>query len=95
MPVSRCGTSDTSTSMPQSPRELISEVAQVRPAAPMSWMPTSASVFMTSRQASMRSFSMKGSPTCTVGRFSADDSSNSAEAIVAPWMPSRPVLAPT
>ncbi len=37
---------------------------------------------------------MNGSPTCTVGRFSSVDASNSAEAIVAPWMPSRPVLAP-
>jgi hypothetical protein len=38
---------------------------------------------------------MNGSPTWTAGRFSADDSSNSAEAMVAPWMPSRPVFAPT
>ena len=61
----------------------------------MSWMPTSAPVFMTSRQASSRSFSVNGSPTWTAGRFSSDFSSNSADAIVAPWMPSRPVLAPT
>ena len=32
----------------------------------------------------MSSFSMKGSPTWTAGRFSADDSSNSADAMVAP-----------
>ena len=38
---------------------------------------------------------MNGSPTCTVGRFSSLPSPNSAEAMVAPWMPSRPVLAPT
>ena len=95
MPVSRCGTRDTSTSMPVPPRAAISQVEQVSPAAPMSWMPTSASVRMTSRQASSSSFSMKGSPTCTAGRLSADRSSNSADAIVAPWMPSRPVLAPT
>ena len=38
---------------------------------------------------------MKGSPTCTAGRFSSSLSSNSADAIVAPWIPSRPVLAPT
>ena len=38
----------------------------------MSWMPTSASVCITSRQASSSSFSMNGSPTCTAGRFSAD-----------------------
>ena len=70
-------------------------VEQVSPAAPMSWMPTSASVCITSRHASSSSFSMNGSPTCTAGRFSADFSSNSADAIVAPWMPSRPVFAPT
>ena len=58
----------------------------------MSWTPTSASVFISSRHASSSSFSMNGSPTCTAGRFSADFSSNSADAIVAPWMPSRPVL---
>ena len=38
---------------------------------------------------------MNGSPTWTVGRFSSLPSPNSAEAMVAPWMPSRPVLAPT
>ncbi len=37
---------------------------------------------------------MNGSPTCTVGRFSSVAASNSSEAIVAPWMPSRPVFAP-
>ena len=47
------------------------------------------------RHASINSFSVKGSPTCTVGRFSSDLSSNSADAIVAPWMPSRPVFEPT
>ena len=84
MPVSRCGTRDTSMSMPAPPREPISLVEHVRPAAPISWMPTSASLFITSRQASSSSFSMNGSPTCTAGRFSADFSSNSADAIVAP-----------
>ena len=95
MPVSRCGTCITSMLIPQPPREPISEVEHDRPAAPMSWMPTTAPVFITSRQASIRSFSMNGSPTWTAGRFSADFSSNSADAIVAPWMPSRPVFAPT
>ena len=39
---------------------------------------------------------MNGSPTCTVGRFwLASSAANSSEAIVAPWMPSRPVLEPT
>ena len=45
---------------------------------------SSASVCISSRHASSSSFSMNGSPTCTAGRFSADFSSNSADAIVAP-----------
>ena len=70
MPVSRCGTSETSISTPAPPRDPISVVEQVSPAAPMSWMPMSASVCITSRHASSSSFSMNGSPTCTAGRFS-------------------------
>ena len=61
----------------------------------MSWMPTIAPVFIASRHASSRTFSMNGSPTWTVGRFSSLPSPNSADAMVAPWIPSRPVLAPT
>ena len=38
---------------------------------------------------------MKGSPTCTADRWVAFSSEKSAEAKVAPWIPSRPVLAPT
>ena len=95
MPVSRCGTFATSISTPTPPRDPVSDVAHVSPAAPMSCTPTHASVAITSRHASRSNFSMNGSPTCTAGRFSEDDSSNSADAIVAPWMPSRPVLAPT
>ena len=81
--------------MPLPARPAISTDELVSPAAPMSWMPTSASVWNSSRHASSRSFSVKGSPTCTVGRLLSLSSSNSAEAIVAPWMPSRPVLLPT
>ena len=66
------------------PREPVSDVAHVRPAAPMSCTPTTESVAMTSRHASSWSFSMNGSPTWTAGRFSADRSSNSADAMVAP-----------
>ena len=61
----------------------------------MSWTATSASPSMSSRHASRSNFSRKGSPTCTVGRWSAASSSNSADAIEAPWIPSRPVFAPT
>ena len=81
--------------MPRPPLDDISTEDEVRPAAPMSWIATMASVAINSRQASSSSFSVKGSPTCTVGRFSSESSLNSADAMVAPWMPSRPVLAPT
>ncbi len=38
---------------------------------------------------------MNGSPICTFGRFAPASSPKPADAIVAPWMPSRPVFAPT
>ena len=81
--------------MPTPPLSAISAVDEVSPAAPMSWIAMIESVAINSRQASISSFSVNGSPTCTVGRFSSLLSSNSAEAIVAPWMPSRPVFEPT
>jgi hypothetical protein len=94
MPSSRRGTASMSITRPLPARLAISTLEEVSPAAPMSWMPTSASVLNSSRQASSKSFSRKGSPTCTVGRFDSLSSSNSALAMVAPWMPSRPVRAP-
>jgi hypothetical protein len=94
MPSSRVGTFSSHNSTPRFPLAPISTAEQVRPAAPMSWMAITAPEAINSRQASRRSFSAKGSPTCTVGRFSSDFSSNSADAMVAPWMPSRPVLEP-
>ena len=48
-----------------------------------------------SRQASNKSFSVNGSPTCTVGFFSSILSSNLAEAMLAPCIPSLPVFDPT
>ncbi len=96
MPVSRTGTFERSISTPLPARPAISKDDEVSPAAPMSWIPTTASVSKSSRHASMRSFSVNGSPTCTVGRFwFASSAANSSEAIVAPWMPSRPVFEPT
>ncbi len=80
--------------MPRSPLAPISTAEEVRPAAPMSWMATTAPEAISSRQASSSSFSENGSPTCTVGRFPWLSSSKTAEAIEAPWMPSRPVLEP-
>ena len=81
--------------MPTPPLPAISTEELVSPAAPMSWMATMASVAISSRQASISSFSTNGSPTCTVGRFSSESLPNSVLAMVAPWMPSRPVLEPT
>lgn len=58
-------------------------------------MPTTRSSRNSSRQHSMSSFSMNGSPTWTDGRFWWDSSSNVAEARTdAPPMPSGPVRAP-
>ncbi len=50
----------------------------------MSWIAMTQPLAMISRQASSKSFSANGSPTCTVGRFSSEFSPNSAEAMVAP-----------
>ena len=63
MPASRLGTRAQSISMPRPPLDAISQLDEVRPAAPMSWMATMASFFISSRQASMSLFSVKGSPT--------------------------------
>ena len=58
-------------------------------------MPCSRPSCFSSRHASMSSFSVNGSPTCTLGRFASAPSSNSCDArIDAPPMPSRPVLDP-
>src|SRR5271168_2410585 len=82
MPVARCGTVSRSSSMPTPPLPAISTEELVSPAAPISWIATIASVAINSRQASISSFSVNGSPTWTVGRFSPRASApNSAEAI--------------
>ena len=59
----RLGTLSRSMRMPTPPLALVSAVEQMMPAAPMSYMPTSAPVGITSRQASSSFFSWKGSPT--------------------------------
>ena len=66
--------------MPAPPRPAISIEVLVSPAAPMSWMATTCSVFMSSRHASSSSFSANGSPTCTAGRFSGAEASSAADA---------------
>ena len=95
MPVSRRGTWSRSSSRPLPARAAISTDDEVSPAAPMSWMPTSTSVgeelearleeqLLDERIADLHRRALRLGPS----------SSNSAEAMVAPWMPSRPVLAP-
>jgi hypothetical protein len=60
----------------------------------MSWMATMWPLRISSRLASSSSFSVNGSPTCTIGRFASLADERSSEANDAPWMPSRPVRAP-
>ena len=81
--------------MPTSPLALVSAVEQIIPAAPISCIPATAPVGITSRQASNNFFSWKGSPTCTAGRSSILFSVISAEANAAPPIPSLPVALPT
>ncbi len=72
-----------------------SEVAQEMPPAPRSWMPSTRRRSISSRLASISSFSANGSPTWTVGRLLGSSSWKVAEArTLAPPMPSRPVVDP-
>ena len=72
MPVSRCGhVVEVELDADAALAGHLHARSEVSPAAPMSWMATMASVAISSRQASISSFSAKGSPTCTVGRFSS------------------------
>ena len=82
-------------SIPTFPPALISQVEQVIPAAPISCIPTTASVVNNSIVASKSNFSINGSPTCTEGKSPADSSVISFEANAAPAIPSLPVAEPT
>ena len=97
MPGSRRGIADTSTSIPTPPRDAVSLVAQVSPAPPRSWIPTTRPSSRSWRQASMSRFSSYGSPTWTLGRLSPSSSAEKpAEAsTLTPPMPSLPVLEPS
>ena len=99
MPSSRRGTFATSMTRPVPARAADSALEAVRPAAPRSWMPViqSAWLWARSRQASMSIFSRNGLPTCTAGRSSSKRACGSVREArpEAPWMPSRPVSAPT
>ena len=81
--------------MPTFPAALISEVEQVIPAAPISCIPTTASVLANSKEASSNNFSWNGSPTWTAGKSSIESSVISFDAKAAPWIPSFPVDEPT
>ncbi len=59
----RSGTVSSSIDIPPSPAEANSDVAQDNPAPPRSWMPITSPPAYSSRQHSMRTFSMNGSPT--------------------------------
>ena len=82
-------------SIPSFPFDAISTLEDVNPAAPISWIEIIESSAINSRQASNKSFSVKGSPTWTVGFFSSILSSKTADAILAPCIPSLPVFDPT
>ncbi len=95
MSASRSGTRSAWMSRPTMPLLAISLDELVSPAAPRSCMLTTSLRCSSSRQASISFFSVNGSPTCTLGRFSSSVSSNSWLASTeAPPMPSRPVLEP-
>ena len=94
---SRSGTASSRTSMPPVPAAASSVVAQATPAAPRSWMPTTRPPANSSRQHSTSSFSVNGSPTCTLGRFAASPPTSPKVALAsteAPPTPSGPVVDP-
>ncbi len=95
MPGSRRGIAPRSIAIPVPARSAVSEAAQVIPAAPRSWSPSTSPPSMSSSEASMRSFSANGSPTWTEGRLAGSSSPNVADARTdAPPIPSRPVALP-
>ena len=61
-----------------------STAEDVSPAAPISCIPTIASFFISSRHASINSFSVNGSPTCTVGFNVSDSVLKAPEDMLAP-----------
>ena len=100
MLAARNGTRSSSMAMPPSPADANSDVAQDNPAPPRSWMPITSPAAYSSRQHSMSTFSMNGSPTCTLGSFLRPGPEPSSPPKVSlastetPPMPSKPVRAP-
>ena len=94
-PGSRRGIASRSTTIPVPARSAVSDVAQVIPPAPRSWRPSTSPRSISSRLASISSFSANGSPTWTDGRFDGSSSVKVALARTdAPPIPSRPVAEP-
>ena len=95
MPGSRVGTASRSRFAPSETAAAASLTAHVRPAPPRSLRPTKRPRSRSSRQASISSFSMNGSPICTLGLDACASSSSVALASTdTPPIPSRPVPAP-
>ncbi len=92
--VSRWGTLSRSRIIPTPLLEATSLEEESTPAAPMSCMLAMSFRSRSSRQHSIRRFSVKGSPICTWGRLCRVSSLSSTDAKAAPAMPSRPVFAP-
>ncbi len=92
---SRSGTRSSEIRIPPSPALASSDVAHDRPAPPRSWMPATTPAAKSSSVHSMSSFSMNGSPTCTLGRLVGPESVNVSDAsTLTPPIPSPPVRAP-
>ena len=75
------------------PSRAISESDEASPAAPRSCSDSTSPPSTSSRLVSISFLPVKGSPTCTDGRFSCDSSPSSwLASTLAPPMPSRPVV---
>jgi hypothetical protein len=99
MSLARSGTVSSSIDIPPSPADASSDVAQDNPAPPRSWMPITSPAAYSSRQHSMSTFSVNGSPTCTEGNFLRPEPDSSPPKVSdastdTPPMPSSPVRAP-
>ena len=92
---SRNGTLSNCTFIPPEPPDASSLVAQDKPAPPRSWIPTTRSSAKISSEHSIKTFSTKGSPTCTLGRLVDPPAPNVSDASTeTPPIPSPPVFAP-
>ena len=95
IPFSRLGTRSMNSFSPISERSAISIAAEVIPAAPQSWSPTTPGKSSDSIHASISTFSRNGFPTWTADLISASSWKPLEANPDAPCMPSLPVSAPT